>query len=253
MVFHSGEPLVGALWFLVALFVVNIMFLILSIINVKINKRYNLNIIPWVVLFAFIIGYYLDHEKYHWCDHFHLLVAFITLLVFYAGYILKRLDLNKYIHWFPAVISFFLLIYTCNKYGSVYLALVYRNLNNPLVFIVGSFTGIYVNLYLANIIQRYKYVANLFSDIGRRSLSIMALQFVAFKAVNLFYVLYKKEPLIYLAKFPVITSQHYWWIAYLTLGITIPMCLDFIYEKLRDRYTTNGKWQIRLKTIFSTH
>jgi len=81
----------------------------------------------------------------------------------------------------------------------------------------------------------------------------MALQFVAFKAVNLFYVLYKKEPLIYLAKFPVITSQHYWWIAYLTLGITIPMCLDFIYEKLRDRYTTNGKWQIRLKTIFSTH
>jgi len=231
MLFNSGEPLLGALWFVIPLFIVNFMFLIIRKIDIRTGGKYNVT--TWIVIFFFILGYFADYNKYQCFHYFSLDVAFITLAIFYSGYMIRKVNFMRYIHWIPAVLCLIMLIVICNNYGSISLALRYRNFNHPFVFLVGSFTGIYLNLYITRLSNRYKPTTKLFSFIGERSFSIMALQFVAFKAVNLFYVLYNKNPITYLAKFPYITSNNYWWFAYLCAGIMIPLGLVLIYDKVR--------------------
>ena len=62
MLFNSGEPLLGALWFVIPLFIVNFMFLIIRKIDIRTGGKYNVT--TWIVIFFFILGYFADYNKY---------------------------------------------------------------------------------------------------------------------------------------------------------------------------------------------
>ena len=83
----------------------------------------------------------------------------------------------------------------------------------------------------------------LFAYIGRRSLTIMALHFLAFKIVSAFYSVLHGAPLYWFAKLPVITGSDGWWIAYSIAGIGIPLIFGALSASLVER--------IRRRTILA--
>ena len=107
---------------------------------------------------------------------------------------------------------------------------------NPWFFITASFAGIYMNLYIGKVIENISFLGKMIAYIGRRSLMIMALHFLAFKIVSAIYLQANNAPDYWLAKFPVITGSNGWWIAYTLTGIGIPLVLSAMSVSFKERF-----------------
>ena len=232
MVLNGTEPLVAPMWFVIPFFIVNILFLLIRNITIRYFKKTDLLITAMAVTSAFVAGFYVNYRGKHIICF--LDVASICLAIFLMGYMVQRIDLKKYILGLQAALCVLLLIYICSNYGTI--ALGSRSFNKSWVFLVGSFTGIYANLYVSSLIQKNKHLSAFFVYIGKRSFSIMALNFISFKVMNLIYIIIHQAPMRYLERFPVITWEHYWWAAYLAAGIAIPVFIDFIWDNLISHY-----------------
>ena len=71
--------------------------------------------------------------------------------------------------------------------------------------------------------------------IGDHSFSIMALHFLAFKAVNLAQIKIYGYDIKRLADFPVISygSPWEWGLLYIIMGVSMPLILDYAYDAIK--------------------
>lgn len=131
-----------------------------------------------------------------------------------------------------AVISF-VFLYILGKFGSVSLNI--NSYTNPLFLILTSLSGWFVLYGMSALIKNFTLLKNILIVIGRHTLSIVALHFLAFKTVEIIVVLVYGLPDFCLAAFPnLYGSVGVWWIAYTIAGVAIPVILNLIYEKCMD-------------------
>lgn len=208
------ELIGGAMWFIRPLLVSLIIFCAIRYIALhKIFKRAEIYVIT-LVLSCFLFANYLISNKMvlkYYSD-----IALLVLPIIYFGFLAKKYWASIRIRLDIGMLSLILLIFITNM-SNTHIDLSQRRIINPIIFLLTSVLGIYINLVLAKQILKSQKISRIMVYIGERSFHIMALHFLMFKVVNFIYVkLYNMEN-FWIAKFPVLDSK--WWVIYTLVGI----------------------------------
>jgi fucose 4-O-acetylase-like acetyltransferase len=228
----STEQMAGAMWFIPLLFITCILFCFIRYLSIRFAGRHSLLATGGISITLFVIGIILAQKNIILSRHAD--VAFVVLPILFTGYLFNNSRFQLVAHWGIVFFCVLFLVFVSRKYG--FIQLDNRIYISPWLFITASFAGIYINLYLGKIIQKSSFLGKSFAYIGRRSLMIMALHFLAFKAVSALYILANGVPAYWFAKFPVITGSNGWWIAYTITGIGIPLVFGGLFASLAARF-----------------
>ena len=117
---------------------------------------------------------------------------------------IRKVLLNR-LSFFIIVIFLICLLVVLNQYGYISISEGYTS--NWFFYIVCSMAGWLIIYLIANILSDTGYVSRLLISVRNHSVIIVALHFVSFKMVSLFYILLKDGCMLQLACFPVIHTN----------------------------------------------
>lgn len=142
---------------------------------------------------------------------------------------LKFIDIAKAIGIILSAVTTLGVIAWLNEMG--YFSDVY---NNIAASAAGGLLGISLVLVIAGFgwFQNNKYLI----QIGKCSLEIMALHFLAFKIVSLIIIIIYRLPVTRLSDYPVIETGGLWWICYTLVGVCVPVILKLAAVRLQGRF-----------------
>lgn len=101
-----------------------------------------------------------------------------------------------------------------------------------LTYLLPAIAGTLI-VYEAAVWLNNRYESRLLLFVGSHTLAVMALHFLAFKTVSLLIIAIYDLPINRLSDFPVLLSyaQQGWWIVYTAVGISLPLCLAWLWTK----------------------
>ncbi|WP_338433468.1 acyltransferase family protein [Clostridium tyrobutyricum] len=237
--FSSTEELAGTFWFFTVLFTINILFCIISFCIIKFIKNNKEAYRFGVILICFFIGNILSTYNVKLPRLFD--ITLFIIVIYYLGFLYKKYEENIKLNIFIFIFCFIGLIISDN-YGSI--DIISRKYTNPIFFIITSLLGIYLTIYVSKYLDKFK--AGLLKYVGKCTISIMALQFLAFKIISLIQIKVYGYPYHMLAKFPILNSNGIWWILYSIVGIAVPILIQrYIVDKIKNSLT---KLIIKIKT-----
>jgi len=230
---QTDRLLGGALWFLVALLIASIFFNIISYLILKLNIKHEI-LRGGVVLLCFIIAYLSTHLKFN----FHgLNTAIIAMGIFYLGYLYHNYSIKLKIKLkLSYSIGAFILLIILSNFGSINMAS--NHYTNIIYFIGNSILGIYLTLYLSNLIANKFNKIYLLDYIGKNTIYILGLHFLSFKLIDIIKISIYQYPSYMIGKFPVIDGSNGWYIIYTISGVILPLGVKFVYDKLKRLYHT---------------
>ncbi len=236
--FRWKEPLLMPLWFLFGLFSGLMFFYMVTFAIKKFNlKRSEFFRTIFIVILS-ALGFLgaTIHPRF---GIFYR--AFVIAGIIYLGKLYQIYESKIKIVPLGGVLSLIILIVaTILKYDVNVGGLKF---GNPLFFLIVSCTGFYFTLSLADLITHKTNLISLtLNIIGKNTLTIMALHYLAFKLVNLLQIAIYNYPDKYLAYYPVIPIKtEYWWIAYTFVGIFVPLLFAIAYDKIKEFLVPNLK------------
>jgi hypothetical protein len=200
------------------------MIILDSMLN-KLETRTKSYLFPIIVTTMFTIGMLLTYFKVE-LPRF-LNVSLVTLGIFYAGFRLKEVLSSITFNLTGAICCFVILILN-SYYGNQ--ELVTNRYPNPAFFILNSFLGIYLTIYLAQLATKSFYINKFLTYSGENSIHILALHCLAFKLASFIIILTYNYPIDWLGKFFTIREKVEWWPLYGIIGIVIPLICVFIFQ-----------------------
>lgn len=232
---QGGTQLGGAFWFLAMLLGISILYCILefAIRHIVKEKYYDLAQAICAVVFLAIGYWYRLVEKPLWgCAR-----IFSCYILFYIGYMIKKKSIlckiRKKTWHIVILLTCFLVLMLSKDYGNIDLG---NNLyNNPVFLLLVSLSGWLFVYELASLIVKTRLLVRVTSCIGQNTLAIVILHFLCFKLVSYIGVVCEGKPLYLVAAFPVLYSGYLWYLAYLAVGIGIPLALSILWKNLRKR------------------
>jgi fucose 4-O-acetylase-like acetyltransferase len=187
--FKRSEPLLGAFWFLQCLFFCVIIYLSLNIII----KRFNLNklILPLLILLIFFLG----NAMYALNIRLPLLpwdirLFCVTVLIYYIGKIYEQFESKIPMNIFYAALSFaaLLLIDKLNLIKIINIESTFGLSYKPVIYLIlAPILGSYFIFYISKNIVKAP-IKKVLNYIGKNTIAILALHFLAFKIVSLLIV-----------------------------------------------------------------
>lgn len=239
LAFRGVEQLVGAFWFVLVLFTVNILFVFISYITMKYIKENTEHFRFFVISLFFVIGNVATYYEFNL--HYSLNTSFVALLIYYIGYLYRKYE-NQISYNIYFFITSVLFLVVSSLYGSV--NMVNNSYLSPTFLIINSIAGAYANIYIAKIIASKRINYSILDYIGKNTFNIMALHFLSFKLINLIQVKLYNLPSYMLAKFPIIDGSHGWWVLYCLCGIFIPVIVVYVIETLyKNLDVINGEYK----------
>lgn len=242
--FIGDSQLGGVFWFFNTLFGISIAFCIMDFLLIQVIKKENYRIIAHIaVSLSFLTVGYLEVLPVNMVNRILSCYCLFTFGNLLKLKITPVLHIKDYYYVGSFIISFIALLFM-NQMGHVSL-----NINTyvqPVFLIMSSLLGWIFMYSLCKILTGIKalnHLNTMIEIIGKHTVSIAALHFLAFKLVNLIQVMIYEKPLFLIASYPVCYSNHGWWIAYTFTGVLIPCILEIIYNKAKER--------IKLKLSFS--
>ena len=155
-------------------------------------------------------------------------------------------NFNKYkikskdiINCIKFIVSFVILV-ILNKYGNIELAK--NEYTNIAYYISVSIAGWYFIYELAYFISKSNKIAKILQYIGKNTMPILILHFIAFKVINIIGVLILNQDRSLISKFPVAFKNNHIWIVYTVSGIILPLYFNELNKYVRKR---RGKHEIR--------
>lgn len=228
-IFRASTQVGGAFWFFQVLLIDLIAYAFFEFIFGQIfrNKKRVLAIQGAISILLLLIGYYccVTGKTLHGLNR-----ECSVYVLIYVGVILKRYNIMEKLQQnrkilYIAVASFMIL---CLGYHRGYIAIDGNHIENPVFFLVMSCSGWFLLYGISALLEKYtKIVASIFIYISKHSVAIIALHFLAFKIVNVCAVALNEMPKYMIAAFPVLMTDGLWWLLYTTVGIAIPLCIDF--------------------------
>lgn len=252
----------GAMWFLEALIVISVVFIFVDWFVTKMVPKKRIGIMNLMIFGIVLINRLLNFSEIpHVPESLTQMVywGLNGLLFFYLGYLYKvyawNEKLTKYKAWLvpllflTVVLTVILMrpqVVSVITNGSVP---VYQSVQGAFVGIAGmkglsllqyllyasiGFCGIVMVLLLSQV----KGVAGvkMLKTLGRYSLHIMCLHFLAFKCVSLIIIWVYRMPMERLAEYPVITDVNgLWWLAYTVCGCLLPVLVVKLFENAKSR------------------
>ena len=231
----SNEPLMGAMWFCPALLLTSIIMLFTqtSINKVLNNKQITGGVIPAILVF--IVGYTAIQLriKSPYCIWQYMVLSFIIWMGYWFKRYVKADKWNTMTHIAIAATGFTLIALATNYGFMAKLQPANINKENAIaLLLIPALAG--VSVYSLSALLNKTNMKQALAYIGDHSFSIMALHFLAFKAVNLAQIRIYGYDIKRLADFPVIRYETWiWGVAYVVAGVTIPLILALAYNKVK--------------------
>ncbi|URZ03576.1 acyltransferase family protein [Clostridium felsineum] len=232
LTFHEIQSdALGQFWFIKVLFITNIVFWAINFVlnKLKVGKKEVVGAVFMILLFAadVVVTKHVGSGKGSFTVPTWSLVP-VSLLAFFLGSMYKKYKAYIKLNLYLAVLSLSGIILSCQFVGT--------NMGNfymyPIVFVTNSVLGIYLNLYLAEVLVNKKRCGAL-AFIGKNSLSILALHMISFKVVNLMQINIYKMDYSYLSS-RTITNHSDWWIVYALFGVVMPIVIAMVVDRIKN-------------------
>ncbi|HVT01497.1 MAG TPA: acyltransferase family protein [Patescibacteria group bacterium] len=228
--FHNTEQLLKPFWFLISLFVVNVLFSIISYLTTERLKKHGEKARFTLVLLCFVIGMVMSFNKI--VLSLNLGQSLVALLIYYFGYLYKRFESHIPFNKYLMLLSFLFLV--INSFY-VRIEMSSNAYSDPFSFVINAVVGTYFIFGIAKFITAKKLKGmGLITFIGLNTLPLLALQLLSFKIVNLIQVIFYHYPSYMVAKFLILDGSHGWWIAYSLVGIFVPLAVVYAYKKIKS-------------------
>lgn len=228
--FVGGEQLSGTLWFLRALFEVEVFYVVTDWISRRFhsNRKYFHYFISVSVI---LIGYFLNSKELHIITGVETSCYYFVFFV--IGIWLQHIDLQRR---FPEklmlllsagwlFVNGFIVTHFQTKIG----------IFPPFYIMNGIMGGLFLKSLADISIQCVWKGERLLEYFGEHSMTIMLWHFLSFKIVSFGYIKICDLPDYYLASFPFLKVQ-YLWIVYTVIGILIPLLAEHILEIVKTGY-----------------
>lgn len=230
ILFRGNTEMLGATWFLPILFFISIIYAIIEFIirNCKKKTREYIQIALSIIFLG--IGYGLIQKNINFFG-----VQIFTCYIFFDfgnnfnKYKIKSKDIINCIKF---IVSFVILV-ILNKYGNIELAK--NEYTNIAYYISVSIAGWYFIYELAYFISKSNKIAKILQYIGKNTMPILILHFIAFKVINIIGVLILNQDRSLISKFPVAFKNNYIWIVYTVSGIILPLYFNELNKYVRKR------------------
>ena len=234
MLLHGHTQLGSALWFVATLMGISLLYCVIDFIIKKNTNSVKIKLASQgaISIAMLALGYRCSLNDFVGGGINRILSCYI---LFYIGAVLKLVNVpkkneDKKYFYGSLVVSFFVLL-LCNQVGSI--ALDENQYKNPIFFLTSSICG-WVFLYdIAQILKKSKCVSEFLMSCGQNSMAVVVLHFLCFKVVSLIGVMFYKQPIGYIAAFPVLYENGMWWVAYLFTGIIIPVLLSMLWKRIK--------------------
>ena len=236
-----NEGMLGAFWFLKALFLGNIIFyflykMILFLFKDQFDKKYHLPILLIaLLLISEISSIFHLRIPYFGVDEYSINAAFYIALGYFWS--LNDVKLNHLVIWILGILAIALKIYYIPD-------VVFGNTNSITFFgfAIPAIIGTIMAWNLCCFIYKYSpnFILVVLEKIGKNTIWIMALHFLSFKLVSYIYILLNNLYVDNLVDFPILTRcihVPYMWGIYTIIGIALPMCFGKIFMIIKNKYT----------------
>ena len=256
------QKFAGAMWFLEALIVISVVFIFVDYVVTKLFPKKRI-----VFLTVAVAGIVLTNRLFNLSEVPYVPVSLTQmvywglngLLFFYLGYLYKLYAWNeklmKYKAWLVPVLLLVVILSVVMMRPQVVSVItngsipVYQSVSGAFVGTAGT-KGLpllqyflYAAVGLCGIVtvilfSQFRSIAkvNVLKVLGKYSLHIMCLHFLAFKCVSLMIVLVYDLPIERLAEYPVINGiDGFWWIAYTVCGCVVPVLAVKLLETAKNK------------------
>lgn len=228
IVFLMGrEPFCGAFWFIISLIFIIFGY---SVINFAVNTvfsdkdvRFRQTAVGAAAFACFIIGCIMNKTV----NIPRVSPAFTMMICYHLGYLARvykekiRFD-NVYVAIFSCAALCIL-----GRFGS--LAMNHNNFPNGLFFLASSLAGIYFSIYVSKLSER-TFMSGWLEYVGRNTLPIVAMHFVAFKSITLIKYGLGYAEYADIANLNGVNCKNWSYFAYVVAGVCIPLLLDKAYK-----------------------
>ena len=228
--FVGVEQLLGAYWFIPALFFASILALFSTTIIKKVLKLSDMkNAIIVIIAFIILAMIRTDVQIHTWQFNPKVLLA---TSIFMTGFVARQYTLPKKYSKLAAVIAFLAIVTCATLIHPMSLLDINVSWEVP-YFYVQCIIGCWGTVCLSKLITKTKWT-NLFIFIGQNTMAILTWHFLCFKLVNLLKIYYYGMDFKRLAEFPIITEHQNicWIVMYCILGIVVPLIIPY-YKQTR--------------------
>lgn len=225
----------GALWFLIAIFIITVGFSLGNFLLLKLRlEKYKIQIISAVALGCFLFSKINEIPK-------PMIVrrAAGGMFFYVLGYLYHYFGWDKILSKYKKTI----LLLSAATLGVIAWMNEVGYFNDVYNHIGASAAGGVMGISLVLVIAYQGWFQNkkILIWIGRCSLEIMALHFLAFKLVSLIIVTIYQLPVTRLSDYPVIEMGGLWWICYTLVGVIVPVILKIAVVQLQGRFLRGEK------------
>lgn len=233
---QSWEEMLAALWFIVMMLADLFMLCGLrhGASRLAAGWRREALVLAGVIL-IYLKGCWLVEHKIVLEYYFQL--SCVLLLPTYLGYVYQHGRQWLRWRWFLCLAGGILVVFVYHHTGT-WVELSQNRILGPKWFVLATMAGIAFHLGACAVLQRLPAIGSLLSYAGRKSLHVIALHFLAFKAVTYLYIEAKGLPFVLLASFPVLgypLQEGQWWLVFVAVGFLLPLAVIWLYDQMIAR------------------
>lgn len=231
----DNEQLLGAFWFIRALFLAALMVATIQFIFSR-WKFINRHVMFFVLLVCSYLAIYFDINL-PWIGSLGLVLFSATFYIF--GYCYREIENDKLYNKVVFVLSTFITFFGLTYFDKVTGVLGIKD-EYVLPYTIVAISGIIMVLNVSKLIETTKHIKSFFYYAGNNTMIILALHFTCLKIVSLVKIGVYGLPIERLAEFPVIEENNtWWWIAYTFVGIAVPLLCQKAYDKTKEKLVTS--------------
>lgn len=223
---HRGYSQIGGVWFIDVMFFTLLMYAAIEFVFAHLRRDSF-----WFqsgLAFVFVMfGRFVSADSFRFLGGGQF---FACYALFHLGRVLRCKGFGAFE---LGVLGPFAILCMLHFYERVSLNInLYRN---GFTLVIASLAGWYLLRGIAKMLQKHCWLANSFSYVGKRTLSILIFHFYFFKLVSAVGVLLGKYPAAKVAEFPVAFKGGAWWAMYTIVGVLGPLGLCAIWDSFKDR------------------
>ena len=229
-VFDGGTQLGGAMWFIQALFQISLLYAAVEFLLKKLLRGGD-TFIPQGILSGALLWLGWQAQRAGW-NVWGLGIVASCYGLFYLGGVLHRV---QHPHG-PArgalcCAGAFVVLLVLGRFGSVGLA--DNSYTGPLYLLAASLAGWMLVYEGAHLLALVPAVGGVFSTLGRATMPIVILHFLAFKLVTWLGLLAAGGESYLLAAFPIYFTGGLWWVAYTAVGLALPLAAGAAWSRIK--------------------
>lgn len=225
--FIPTEPMMGPYWFLSCLFYSCMYCFVLFYVAKKINLSHK--VLTFIFVGTYLLGFIL-------LEHSREQMVLVCGFLYYLGYLIRLCKSKIKCNVNFLLLGGFAMLFVELILGYDSIAIPDGKYENPFLFIIYSLAGFVMLLSLAYQINRNRWLASLFSYIGRKTLIILLMNLLAVALMDLLRNSIYSDHIVSFTDIPAPFADNYWWIIYTIWMVAFPLFADWIGTGLRNRF-----------------